>query len=83
MVSVNYSTLRENLKSYLDTVTDDFETLTVTRKGGQNVVIISEDSYNNMIENIYIRQDKANYEWLMESKKQYEEGKVRFHTLDE
>lgn len=32
MLAVNYSTIRENLKSYCDKVTDEQETVIVTRK---------------------------------------------------
>ena len=46
MLAVNYSTLRNNLKGYCDTVTDDFETVIVTRKDEKNVVLISLVEYN-------------------------------------
>ena len=37
MIAVNYTTLRENMKSCMDKVTDDYETLIVTRKDNKNV----------------------------------------------
>ena len=40
MVTVNYSTIRNNLKDYCDKATDNDETVIVTRKGEKNVVII-------------------------------------------
>lgn len=46
MLAVNYSTIRENLKTYCDKVTDDKETVIVTRKGEKNVVIISLEEWN-------------------------------------
>jgi len=46
MIAVNYSTIRENLKSYCDKVTDNSETVVVTRKGEKNVVIISLEEWN-------------------------------------
>ena len=76
MLAVNYTNLRENMKSYMDKVTDDYETMIVTRKNDKNVVMISEESYNNLLENAYITSSKANFDWLMESKKQLEEGKL-------
>lgn len=77
MTAVNYSTLRADMKTYMDAASDDYETVVVTRKGdGRNVVIISEDTFNNLIENAYIRADSANYSWLIESKKQLENGNV-------
>lgn len=46
MLAVNYSTIRENFKSYCDKVTDFNETVIVTRKDEKNVVIISLDEWN-------------------------------------
>lgn len=57
---------------------DDYKTVIVTGKGEErNVVIINEDAFNNLIENTYIRADSANFSWLIESKKQLEEGKAQ------
>lgn len=83
MLAVNYSNLRENLKAYMDKVTNDYETMIVTRKSKQNIVMLSEETYNNLMENIYVMGNKANYDWLMESKAQYEAGKTAMHPLIE
>ena len=80
MIAVNYSQVRENLKTYMDKATNDFETIIVTRKD-KNVVIISEEAYNNLLENAYLLKDKANYDWLMVSKKQLQSGKATVHQL--
>lgn len=48
MLAVNYSTIRENLKTYCDKVTDNNETVIVTRKGEKNVVIISLEEWNEL-----------------------------------
>ena len=80
MIAVNYSQVRKNMKTYMDKATNDFETIIVTRKD-KNVVIISEEAYNNLLENAYLLKDKANYDWLMESKKQLESGKATVHQL--
>ena len=83
MIAVNYTTLRENMKSCMDKVTDDYETLIVTRKDNKNVVMISEEAYNNLMENIYVVGNRANYDWLMESKVQLEKGDFSAHELIE
>ena len=83
MLAVNYTTLRENMKFYMDKVTDDYETMIVTRKDNKNVVMLSEESYNNLMENVYIMGNKANYDWLMESKAQLENGNISTHHLIE
>lgn len=46
MLAVNYSTIRENLKTYCDKVTDNHETVIVTRKDEKNVVLISLEEWN-------------------------------------
>lgn len=83
MLAVNYSTLRENMKTYMDKVTDDYETMIVTRKDNKNVVMISEEVYNNLMENIHVMGNKANYDWLMKSKAQLEKCDYTEHDLIE
>ena len=41
MLAVNYTMLRENMKSCMDKVKDDYETMILTRKNNKNVVLIS------------------------------------------
>ena len=76
MLAINYSTLRNSMKKYFDIIADSIETIVVTRKSGNNIVMMSEETYNNLIENSYLTQNKRNYDWLMESKSQLESGKT-------
>ena len=43
--------------------------------------MLSEESYNNLMENVYIMGNKTNYDWLIESKAQLEKGKVSTKNL--
>ena len=81
MLAVNYTNLRD--KTYMDKVTDDYETMIVTRKDNKNVVMLSEETYNNLMENVYVMGNKANYDWLMESKAQLENGNFSVKKLAE
>lgn len=83
MLAVNYTTLRDNMKTCLDRITDDYETMIVTRKDNKNVVMLSEESYNNLMENIHVMGNKANYDWLMESMEQLKKGQISTHNLVE
>lgn len=83
MLAVNYTTLRDNMKTYMDKVTDDYETMIITRKDNKNVVMISEESYNNLMENFHVMGNKENYDWLMESKAQLEKGYLTKRDLIE
>ncbi len=81
MQAVNYSNLRTNLKQILDNVTNNFETVIVTRKNNENVVVMSEAEYNNLMENSYIRQNPRNYERLLNSIEQLNNGKSKSRDL--
>ena len=83
MIAVNYTQFRNEMKSHMDLVTDGYEAMVVTRKENKNVVIISEETYNNLMENIHVMGNKSNYDWLMESKKQLESGRAKKRELIE
>lgn len=83
MLAINYTNLRDNMKMYMDRVTDDYETMIITRKDNKNVVMISEESYNNLMENVYVMGNKANYDWLMKGKSQLESGQCAVRELIE
>jgi antitoxin YefM len=70
------------MKETLDRISDEYETATITRKDRKNIILMSEDTYNNLITNIATMGNKANYDWLMASKEQLEEGKAVSHPLE-
>lgn len=76
MIAVNYTNVRENLKTYCDKVNDDDETVIITRKDNKNVVLISQNEYNNMLENIKILKDPKYFINLYKSIKQLENNDV-------
>ncbi len=80
MLAVNYSTIRNNLKTYCDKATDNGETVIVTRKGEKNVVILSLEKYNQ------IMKAARNAEYLSmidRGIEQLESGKGQQHELIE
>ena len=80
MLAVNYSTIRNNLKTYCDKATDNGETVIVTRKGEKNIVILSLEKYNQ------IMKAARNAEYLSmidRGIEQLESGKGQQHELIE
>jgi antitoxin YefM len=77
MLAANPSEIRRNLKDFMDKVVDDNEALIITRPGGRDVVMLSKDEYDNIIENIHVLGNKTNREWLLLGKKQVEGGHLR------
>lgn len=81
MIAINYSTARDNFKRYCDAAVNDSETIIVTRKQNENVVILSEAEYNNLMENLYIRSNKDDYARLLSSIEQLKRGKGKSRKL--
>jgi antitoxin YefM len=75
MIAANYTNFRANLKSYMDKAKNDYETIVVTSKDG-NVVMLSEQEYNNILENLFIMSNPEMVKRLNESIKQLIEGKT-------
>jgi len=74
MTAVNYSKFQQNVKEYCDKVINDVETVIITRDDDENVVLLSESEYNNMLENIYIRSNPEEYQELLRSIEQFKKG---------
>lgn len=65
MITVNYSTYQSDLEKYCDKVTDNNEKITITQKNGENLVLMSFAEYNNLIENLFLRSNRANYQHIL------------------
>ena len=75
MQVVNFTEARNNLKSLFDLVYEDSEEVIVNRKNGENVVIISLESYNAMKETNYLLSSPKNRERLLNSLEVQEQEK--------
>ena len=76
MIAANFSEFRTGLKTYLDRVEDENETLVVKRRKGKGSVVISIQEYNSLMETIYLLSSKKNSDRLFESIKQMKNGQV-------
>ena len=81
MQVVNFTEARNNLKSLFDSVYADSEEVIVNRKNGENVVIISLDSYNALKETDYLLSSPKNRERLLNSLASVRAGKVTQREL--
>ena len=69
MAVTNISVLRKNLFSSIDNVIEYNNSITVSTKNG-NAVIISEAEYNAMLETIYLVSQKGLVEKIKEGEKE-------------
>ena len=80
MLAINYSTARENLKSYMDKAVDNDETIIITRKDERNVVMLSQDEYNKLTK----RARNAEFlDMIDESIAQIKKGEIVKKTIEE
>jgi len=75
MKTASYTELRNNLKSCLDCVINDNETLIVHRSGNESVVMVSLDEYNAIMETAYINSSPETVKRIKAGEKAIREGK--------
>jgi antitoxin YefM len=67
----------------MDKVFQDHDSLIITRKNNENVVLVSLDEYNSLIETNYLLSNEANAEHLKKSIAQHKSGRVKSRSLSE
>ena len=82
MKVINYTDLRLNLKKWMNAVTDNFEEIIVKRKDQKDVVLISLEEYNSLVETDYLLSGK-NREVLLESLEEYKGATKNYQQLIE
>ncbi len=83
MNAINYSELRKNLKSTMDKIILDHEPVIITRRNGDNVVMVSYEDYAAIEETAYLLNSPKNAQRLRESIKSFEEGHGKEQKLIE
>ena len=61
MIALSSSEVRSHFKEVCDKVVNDVESIIITRTRGENVVMMSEDEYNNIMENFRIFSNPTIY----------------------
>jgi antitoxin YefM len=82
MHTVSYTTLRQNLSSVMEKITKDREAISITRKGHESMVMMTESDYNSVHETLYLLSSRKNAERLVESLQQAERGEFVAVDLD-
>lgn len=82
MEIASYSEFRQHMKSFLDAVVKTHKPLFITRKHGEELVVISKEDYTSMEETLYLMSNPKNAERLIESIAQYQAGQTIEQKLD-
>ncbi|MGP4116668.1 type II toxin-antitoxin system Phd/YefM family antitoxin [Levilactobacillus zymae] len=82
MDAVNYTNFRQNLKSFMKTVNEDSEPLIVTtKKGEDDVVVLSKDDYDAMTETMRILSNQPLMDKIRRGDAQFAKGQGKQHAL--
>ena len=75
MVVASISDFRKDIKSYLDRVSKNFETLIINRGKNSGIVVMSLDEYNSLMATNYELSSRANEKRLDSAIKNLRKGK--------
>ena len=76
MITTSISDFRKDIKSYLNKVTQNFETLIINRGKDSGVVIISLEEYNSLISTQHELSSESNQKRLDAAIAKFKEGKA-------
>jgi len=76
MVVANISDFRKDIKSYLDKVAKNFETLVINRGKDSGIVIMSLDEYNSLMATNYELSSRTNEKRLDSAIDNLKKGKL-------
>ncbi len=82
MQAVVYSNARNNLRSLINKVCDDFDEFIISTKDNKTAVLMSYDEYASMKETLYLMSSKTNRERLDSSIEQIEKDNFQTRELD-
>ena len=75
MIITSVSDFRKDIKSYLDRVSKNFETLIINRGKDSGIVMMSLDEYNSLMATNYELSSKANEQRLDSAVEKLKTGK--------
>ena len=76
MLATTAHNLVQNFDETCDSVIQNCEPIIITRGNTDNVVLISQAEYDNLMENLYIRKSKTNYTRLLDSIEDAKAGRL-------
>jgi len=84
VAAVNYSTFRQNLKSYMRQVNDDADTLLVTNNDPkENIVVMGADDYESLMETLHVYGNPYLRDKVLRGLEQVRAGETVTHDLIE
>ena len=83
MQVVSFTQARSEFKGVIDRVVADCDATLIHRRDGENAVLLSESTYNSMLETLHLLQSPSNARRLMVSVEQDRKGAAQAKALIE
>ncbi len=81
MQTVTYSEARDNLKAVMDKAAESRAPVLITRRRGDNVVLVSAEEWAGMEETLHLMSSPANAKRLMDGIARMDAGAGEEHEL--
>jgi len=81
-VETTYTSLRENLSSYLDQVTDDQELVIVRRRGARDVALVPASELAGLMETAHLLRSSKNAERLVTALRRAVQGEGSAESIE-
>jgi antitoxin YefM len=76
MEVITFTEARNNLKRILDRVVDDADYTIISRRDAEDTVVMSLDSFNSLLETVYLLKSPANALHLARSIEQFRNDQI-------
>lgn len=81
MQVISFSQARSQFKGVIDRVVADCDATLIHRRDGENAVLLSESTYNSMMETLHLLQSPANAARLMQALELDRQGQAQPREL--
>lgn len=81
MQVISFSEARSQFKKVIDRVVADCDATLIHRRDGENAVILSESSYNSIMETLHLLSSPANAQRLMQAIAEDRAGQAEVRKL--
>ncbi len=78
---INFSDARNQFKQVIDQVVIDCDVTIISSRDADDAVVMSLNTYNSMMETLYLLKSPANVKHLEKSLAQYRKGQTKEKTL--
>ena len=78
---INFSDARNQFKQVIDQVVIDCDVTIISRRDADDAVVMSLNTYNSMMETLYLLKSPANVKHLEKSLAQYRKGQTKEKAL--